>query len=233
MFLFRTRQPTRTTIPLAYQSEMTYIIDYFNIFSDFREVYYKNMNVDFHNVKHENLSADTIRFFKVFFSIYVKKADLDTSRQFVFIIKKLYNYRDILESLIQEYSTHFNLRFMIVKDRYKNKQIDKNKDDFICQYMLGLYGSDAEIVTNDKYSDSKQYIQTFLEEKQINVQSVMYMNGYLSIKECPFLITEKTISKILLQHKANKKSIPKANLGNLIVGIDNVGHDKKCVQDGI
>ena len=46
-----------------------YIIDFLNIFSDYREIIYKKKNIDFHSVKHNNKEQDTIGFFKLFFSL--------------------------------------------------------------------------------------------------------------------------------------------------------------------
>ena len=49
-----------------------YICDYLNIFSDFREIKYKKLNIDFHTVKHMNKERDTYEFFELFFKKYIK-----------------------------------------------------------------------------------------------------------------------------------------------------------------
>ena len=49
--------------------EKYYVIDFFNIFSDYREIIYKKRDIDFHSVKHENKEKDTYDFFHLFFGI--------------------------------------------------------------------------------------------------------------------------------------------------------------------
>ncbi len=191
-----------------------YIVDYFNIFSDYREIYYRNKGIDFHKVKYNNLLVDTERFFKIFFTIYMKHVNLDPSRGFVFVIKKLNNYNDILKNVIETYKS-FKIRFIIVNEKYNNTIIDNNKDDFMCQYMLCLYGDGAELISNDKYSDSRKYMQYFLEQKFLNVQTILYRDGKVSTHSCPYLITYKSIQNII-NRKISRKSIPKRNLLTVI-----------------
>ena len=59
-----------TIIANNYKSNV-YIVDFLNIFSDFREIKYKKDNIDFHSVKHCNKEQDTYDFFKLFFSKYI------------------------------------------------------------------------------------------------------------------------------------------------------------------
>jgi hypothetical protein len=193
---------------------MTYVIDYFNIFSDFREIYYKKKGVDFHLVKHTNLKTDTDMFFKIFFTVYAKHTGLDLSRDFVFIVKKLHGYQDILKNVLESYNM-INIRFMLVIEKYNNKIVDSNKDDFLCQYMMCLYGNDSVLISNDKYADTRNYLDAFLGQKTLNIQTLMNRGGLFTIHSCPFIITDKTISSLLKQ-RMNRSSIPKQNLLNVI-----------------
>ena len=56
-----------TTVLLSKSSVKVYIVDFFNIFSDFREIKYKRQNIDFHSIKHDTKNQDTYDFFKLFF----------------------------------------------------------------------------------------------------------------------------------------------------------------------
>lgn len=197
---------------------MTYIIDYFNIFSDFREIYYKKKGIDFHAVKYTNLKIDTDRFFKIFFTVYAEHVSLNLNDDFVFIVKKLNGYEEILKNVLATYSSsriRINIRFMLVVEKYNNKIVDSNKDDFLCQYMMCLYGKDSILISNDKYSDTRNYLDAFLGQKTLNIQTLMNKNGKFTIHSCPFIITEKTICDVLTQ-RMNRTSIPKQNLLNVI-----------------
>ena len=77
-------------------SKMIYITDYMNTWSDFREIKYKIKNIDFHSVKHINKEIDTIEFFELFFTKYIKLINIDINSNFIFILKKLTNYEHIL-----------------------------------------------------------------------------------------------------------------------------------------
>jgi hypothetical protein len=119
---------------IAKQKPPVYIVDFLNIFSDFREIKYKKQNVDFHSVKHSNKEQDTYDFFKLFFSKYIDYVNIDKSSQFYFVMKKLNDYETILDNIMRTHE--FNMKFIIIEDKFNNDILDKNKDDFLCQYFF-------------------------------------------------------------------------------------------------
>ena len=147
---------------IAKQKPLVYIVDFLNIFSDFREIKYKKQNVDFHSVKHSNKEQDTYDFFKLFFSKYIDYVKIDRSSQFYFVMKKLNDYETILDNIMQ---THydFNMKFIIIEDKFNNDILDKNKDDFLCQYFFYVLqkNNDCVLISNDKYRDKRSYIKLF------------------------------------------------------------------------
>ena len=74
-----------------------YIIDFFNIFSDFREIKYKRQNIDFHSVKHVTKNQDTCDFFKLFFTRYIAYTGIKPNSKFYFIMKGLNDYDVVLD----------------------------------------------------------------------------------------------------------------------------------------
>lgn len=143
---------------------MFYIIDFFNIFSDYREIVYKKNDIDFHSVKHENKEKDTFAFFELFFTKYIKKVNIKTENSsFIFILKKIHNYDCILNKVLKIYSS-LNIHFLLIENEFKNKLLDKNKDDFLCQYiffMIFQKYKNCILISNDKYRDKLEYIQLF------------------------------------------------------------------------
>ena len=77
-----------------------YIIDFLNIFSDYREIVYKKQNIDFHSVKHNNKEKDTYNFFGLFFTKYIQKVNIKKGSIFIFIMKKINNYDEILNNIL-------------------------------------------------------------------------------------------------------------------------------------
>jgi hypothetical protein len=187
-----------------------YIIDYFNIFSDYREIYYKKHGIDFHSVKHKNLEKDTFCFFDIFFSSYSENIGLDMSRQFVFVVKKLHKYTHILEQILQKYR-HLDIKFLLVPDRIQDKVVEKNKDDFVCQYMICLYGKDSVLISNDKYADTPNYIQSFMTQKMINIQVLVLVNDVVRTQIVPFIIS-CVYAKEILEKNFKRCAIPKQKL---------------------
>ncbi len=140
------------------------ITDYLNVYSDFREVKYKKLGVDFHSLKYVNKKQDTHDFFNLFFTKYINYIKIDKTYQYVFILKKIYNYEDILIDVMKKHNT-FDMKFVIIEEIYNNSVIDKNKDDFLCQYIfskLTQYKNDnCVLVSNDKFRDRNTYIKLF------------------------------------------------------------------------
>ena len=147
---------------IAKNKPIVYIVDFLNIFSDFREIKYKKQNVDFHSVKHSNKEQDTYDFFKLFFSKYIDYVNIDKTSQFYFVMKKLNDYETILDNIMR---THydFNMKFIIIEDKFNNNILDKNKDDFLCQYFFYILQKNNQcvLISNDKYRDKRSYIKLF------------------------------------------------------------------------
>lgn len=141
-----------------------YIIDFLNIFSDFREIKYKKYsNIDFHSVKHINKEKDTLDFFDTFFTKYINYANIEKTANFIFVLKQITNYSTTLYKVIDLYK-HFNIRFVIIESNYNIDILDKNKDDFLCQYICSFLmqnNSNCTLISNDKYRDRCGYVQEF------------------------------------------------------------------------
>ena len=140
-----------------------YIIDFLNIFSDYREILYKKKDIDFHSVKHNNKEKDTLGFFQLFFTKYIEKVNIDKCSVFIFILKRINNYDNILSNILNIYQ-QFKIKFILIEDEYENKLIDKNKDDFMCQYIFFLLFKNFKnciLISNDKYRDKLDYIKLF------------------------------------------------------------------------
>lgn len=193
-----------------------YIVDFFNIFSDFREIKYKRYNIDFHVIKHTNKIKDTYDFFELFFTKYIDHVKINKTSQFYFVMKKLTNFEIILNNIIKIYNK-FNIKFIIIEDKYSNEILDKNKDDFLCQYFFYILSqnNDCTLISNDKYRDKEQYIKLFnfnisLQVITLNKKTKAIEKSILKIE-----LTKKINDKIILQ-KYNRCTIPKQKLNNIL-----------------
>ena len=140
-----------------------YIVDFLNIFSDFREIKYKMSNVDFHSVKHVNKEKDTLDFFKIFFTKYISYTGIKSDGNFLFVMKKITNYDNVLYKVLELYE-EFNIRFIIIERKYELDILDKNKDDFLCQYIFSYLISSNDnciLISNDKYRDREIYVKEY------------------------------------------------------------------------
>lgn len=194
-----------------------YIVDFLNIFSDFREIKYKKNNIDFHSVKHCNKDQDTYDFFKLFFSKYINYVKIDKKSYFYFIMKKLNNYETILDNIIKSHP-EFNTTFIIIEDKYENSIIDKNKDDFLCQYffyILKQNNNNTILISNDKYRDKKNYIDLFVFDIPLSV--ITYNTKTSSLNKFKLKIgLNKYINKNINLQKFNRCTIPKKHLNHII-----------------
>lgn len=194
-----------------------YIVDFLNIFSDFREIKYKKNNIDFHSVKHCNKDQDTYDFFKLFFSKYINYVKIDKKSYFYFIMKKLNNYETILDNIIKSHP-EFNTTFIIIEDKYENSIIDKNKDDFLCQYffyILKQNNNNTILISNDKYRDKKKYIDLFVFDIPLSV--ITYNTKTSSLNKFKLKIgLNKYINKNINLQKFNRCTIPKKHLNHII-----------------
>lgn len=192
-------------------SKMIYITDYMNAWSDFREIKYKMKNIDFHSVKHDNKEIDTIEFFELFFTKYIKLINIDINSNFIFILKKITNYEVILLKILKKYD-NINIRFIIIESKYNELLLDKNKDDFLCQYLfcfLMEYNDNCILISNDKYRDLPTYVQ-----KYNNINIKILQNNTKSINN--FLDLQSDILKRMNNTEYKKSAIPKNQLHKII-----------------
>jgi hypothetical protein len=193
-----------------------YIIDFLNIFSDFREIKYKKENVDFHSTKHLNKEQDTYDFFKLFFTKYIQYVGLKRNSPFIFIMKKLNEYEKILNDILIKYS-QYDISFLIIEDKYNNDILDKNKDDFLCQYIFYTFRKNNEciLISNDKYRDRHNYIKLF--DFDMIISLLKYNNNNKKIDKINKTFTmNKNIQNNLLKQIFTRCSIPKNKLNNII-----------------
>jgi hypothetical protein len=188
-----------------------YIVDFLNIFSDFREIKYKKNKIDFHNVKNENILNDTYDFFDIFFTKYIhfSHINLDNSN-FIFVVKKIPHFESVIKSVLLKYSK-YNFRFVVIENKFNVDILDKNKDDFLCQYIFHYFlqiNQNCTLISNDKYRDLSMYknkFPTFINIKVFKQNSIDIQIVFINPD-----ITKK-ISDI-----SNRKSIPKCKLHHII-----------------
>lgn len=193
-----------------------YIVDFFNIFSDFREIKYKRQNIDFHKIKHTNKTKDTYDFFELFFTRYIDYVKIDKTSQFYFVMKKLNNSENLLNDIIKIYSK-FNIKIIIIEDQYSNTILDKNKDDFLCQYFFYILSqnNDCTLISNDKYRDKLTYIKLFNFDISLQTITLNRKDNTLE-KSCLKIELTKTINEKLVSQKYTRCTIPKQKLNNIL-----------------
>jgi hypothetical protein len=193
-----------------------YIIDFLNIFSDFREIKYKKYNVDFHSVKHTNKTQDTYDFFELFFTKYIVYTKIDKQSKFYFIMKKLHDYDNILDDILTKYNK-LNLKFIIIEDKYKHDILDKNKDDFLCQYLLCSLKEkyDCILISNDKYRDNVSYIKLF--NFDIFIKTINYNKNDNTLEKINIKIKlTNTVMDTMIAQKYKRCTIPKKDLNTIL-----------------
>ena len=193
-----------------------YIVDFFNIFSDYREIKYKKDNVDFHSVKHTNKEVDTINFFDIFFTRYIEFVRIDKKSKFIFIMKKLNGYEKTLEYIICRHKS-FDVRFMIIEDKLDNDILDKNKDDFLCQYVFYTLGktNDCTLISNDRYRDRQKYVTLF--DFDISLMVMKWDRRLQNMQKLPVILpVNRSVSSHLVGQKCQRCSIPKHKLTNIL-----------------
>ena len=192
-----------------------YIVDFLNIFSDFREIKYKKENIDFHSVKHNNKEKDTLDFFELFFTKYINHVNIHNSSQFYFVMKKLNNYEKVLDNVMKIHK--FNMKFIIIEDKYNNDILDKNKDDFLCQYFFYILqkSNNCVLISNDKYRDKKEYIKLF--DFDIFIRMI-HLNKKTNLLEKSMLKIQlnENISNHMIIQKYTRCTIPKRDLGKIL-----------------
>lgn len=194
-----------------------YIIDYLNIFSDYREIKYKKLNIDFHTLKHQNKESDTISFFHLFFNKYTSILNIDKTSSFIFVLKKITNYENILYDILEIYK-NINIRFVVIENKYTNSILDKNKDDFLCQYIFAnlISNNNCLLISNDRYKDRTTYVYKF-HNATINVIKKAQNNELLI--ENSTLTFENIICNNIINNKlinSKRSVIPKNQLISII-----------------
>lgn len=189
-----------------------YIVDFFNIFSDFREIKYKKNNIDFHCVKHCNKNKDTQDFFELFFTRYISYVNINKSSHFIFIMKKLNDNDHLLRDIVYKYR-NFKITFMILEEKYTNNLLDKNKDDFLCQYIFYTMQKKHNVIliSNDKYRDRQAYISLF--NFDISIQTIQWSHTTNQIEKSSskFKLDQNILNPMITQ-KYTRCSIPKNKL---------------------
>ena len=202
-------------------TKQMYVIDFFNVFSDYRETYYKNLGMNFHNVKYTNLLEDTVNFFNLFFDDYLPIVNINRDSEFIFVMKKIHNYEGLLESIINTYK-EINIKFVIITDKYQNVLVEQNKDDFICQYLLSIYPNSI-LISNDKYRNRIDYLELYRVLNKINIQ-VIHNNRVserITNANTFYIINKNAIDKIH-RIKFNRASLPKSKFNTLYNNYRNV-----------
>lgn len=195
---------------------LTYIIDFFNIFSDYREMKYKKLNIDFHSIKHTNKEQDTQDFFDIFFTKYLQYANIDPHNKFIFIMKKLNNSENLLQNILLKY-LHINIQFVIIEEKYSNTILDKNKDDFLCQYFFWYFRQQTNcfLISNDKYRDKDNYINLF--NFDISLTILKYNHSTYSLQKIStFINATQDIPFLNNYNPIKRSSIPKHKLSSII-----------------
>ena len=197
-------------------SRCIYVVDYLNLISDFREVKYKEKNIEWKSVKHAYKEEDTNDFFKLFFTKYIDYVNIDKNSRFIFIMKKINSYDDILDSILKKYNM-YNMQFVIIQDKYTELIVDKNKDDYLCQYYLynlrKLSQTKCILISNDKYRDRNKYIEKF--DFDINIIMLEY-NKYIT--KDPFQLKINIKKSLQIKNQIiNRKCIPKHKLKNIMI----------------
>lgn len=187
-----------------------YIIDFLNVFSDYREIKYKQVSINFHTVKHQTKAEDIEQFFDIFFTTYLDVLQVDKNGKFLFIMKRLNGFEDVLKTVMVKYR-YINMKFMIIEDKYTDNTKDKNKDDFLCQYTFQLYNKENNCVlmTNDKYRDRQSYAMTF--SSAMSIRLLQWQNQRPSIKKMSLGVNESICANMLRQ-QYRRCMIPKRQL---------------------
>lgn len=194
-----------------------YIIDFLNIFSDFREIKYKMSSIDFHVVKHINKEKDSLDFFKIFFTKYISYTGIKRDGNFIFVMKKITNYDNIIYKILELYKS-FNIRFVIIESKYDSYILDKNKDDFLCQYIVSyllLNNDNCILISNDKYRDKEIYVKEFSNNSFTNIKVIKKDNDLIESAILNINI-EKIICNKILTQICKRCTIPKNKLKNIL-----------------
>jgi hypothetical protein len=195
-----------------------YIVDFLNIFSDFREIKYKMSNIDFHSVKHINKEKDTLDFFRIFFTKYIAYSGIKRDGNFLFVMKKITNYDTILYNILELYKD-INIRFIVIESKYDSDILDKNKDDFLCQYIFSYLISNNDnciLISNDKYRDRSVYVKEFSNNNSTLIRVIKKTDNNLIESASLNIDIERMICNRILNQICKRCTIPKNKLKNIL-----------------
>jgi hypothetical protein len=195
-----------------------YIVDFLNIFSDFREIKYKMSNIDFHSVKHINKEKDTLDFFRIFFTKYIAYSGIKRDGNFLFVMKKITNYDTILYNILELYKD-INIRFIIIESKYESDILDKNKDDFLCQYIFSYLISNNDnciLISNDKYRDRSIYVKEFSNNNSTLIRVIKKTENNLIESASLSIDIERILCNRILNQICKRCTIPKNKLKNIL-----------------
>lgn len=195
-----------------------YIVDFLNIFSDFREIKYKMSNIDFHSVKHINKEKDTLDFFRIFFTKYIAYSGIKRDGNFLFVMKKITNYDTILYNILELYKD-INIRFIIIESKYESDILDKNKDDFLCQYIFSYLISNNDnciLISNDKYRDRSIYVKEFSNNNSTLIRVIKKTENNLIESASLNIDIERILCNRILNQICKRCTIPKNKLKNIL-----------------
>lgn len=192
----------------------TYIIDFLNVFSDYREMLYKKEKLNFHSFKDANLQKDLQNYFVFFTEKFIEKLDLKKSAKYIFIIKKIPLIESFLPDLLKTYS-NFDFEFLIIYSKLNNEVFDKNKDDVLCKFLYN-YIPESIVITNDLYLDMNNYIYVF---DKVSIVFVIYKKFSLGIRGAsPYSKVKNavTIDKKQIKQDFQRKCLSKKYIQKLI-----------------
>jgi hypothetical protein len=113
-----------------------------------------------------------------------------------------------------------NIRFIIIESKYNVDVLDKNKDDFLCQYIFSYLISnndDCILISNDKYRDREIYVKQFeTNYTQTFIRVIKRKNHDLIENAVLQLDIEKIICHNILKQKCKRCTIPKNKLKNIL-----------------
>jgi hypothetical protein len=141
---------------------------------------------------------------------------INNSSQFYFVTKKLNNFEIVLTNIIKIYNK-FNIKFIIIEDQYNNEILDKNKDDFLCQYFFYILSqnNNCTLISNDKYRDKQKYIKLFNFDISLQIITLNKLDNTIEKSSLKIELT-KTINDKLISQKYTRCTIPKQKLNNIL-----------------
>lgn len=193
-----------------------YICDFLNLWSDYREIKYKKNHIDFHSVKHHNKEKDTEDFFDLFFTKYIQFVNINKKSKFIFVMKKLNEYEEVLDAIVQKHRD-FDITLMIIEEKYTDTLVDKNKDDFLCQYIFYNMAKtqNCVLISNDKYRDRQTYIKFFTFDMVIRTITWNKGRNMLEKAHVTFKVN-KSLLNYLIHQKCTRCTIPKHKLDKIL-----------------